>query len=72
MVKQEETMEKKMRVCASCGINRDDCKFTFEKLWMCTTCTDGAMPKSTRCKMKQHHMCETEACYCDCHPENNE
>ena len=72
MLRQEETMKKKMRVCHSCGIKRDDCKMSFEKLWICATCATGVLPLSEACKELAHKSCKTEACYCKCHPGNNE
>lgn len=70
------TMKRKMRVCHSCGIKRDDCKPSFEgigrKLWICRTCTDGVLPISPACQEQAHKSCKVEACYCKCHPECNE
>lgn len=62
------SMKKKMRVCASCGIRRDDCKLdSIEKLWLCATCVTGVLPVSSQCQEKVHKACKTEACYCKCH-----
>lgn len=75
MLRQEEKKmsKKEMHVCHSCGIKRDDCRLDMiESLWICATCATGALPLSPACQNKVHSLCKTEACYCDCHPENNE
>lgn len=66
-------MKKKMQTCDSCGIRRDDCRLSFpESLWICATCATGVLPLSPACQREVHSLCKVEACYCKCHPENNE